>query len=147
MLEVGKEIGGGDEAAFTQVIEEDGETKKYGQLHEEATTTIRRLNVLLEIHHEKKDAAKDAAEPGNEENPEEQTEMESTTISPESWKTPAESDEVISGLSLEDGSKDSELSWVGTALEDGSKVASWVRNESRCPDLAEIDCAEAVTEL
>ncbi len=70
--------------------------------------------------------------------------QESMKISPEAWKTPAEPDEVISGLSLEDRSKDSEPSWVGTALEDGSKVASWVRNESRCPDLAKIGCVEAV---
>ncbi len=47
---------------------------------------------------------------------------------------------------MEDGSEDTELSWVGAALEDGSKVASWVRNESRSLDLAKIGCAKAVTE-
>ncbi len=73
-----------------------------------------------------------------------QIELESTMISPESWKTPAEHDKVISGSSLEHGSRDSELSWVETAFEDGSKVASWVRSESRYPDLAKISCAEAV---
>ncbi len=58
-----------------------------------------------------------------------QTEMESTKISPEAWETPAERDEVISGSSLEDGSKDLELSWDGTAMADASMVASRVRSE------------------
>ncbi len=31
-------------------------------------------------------------------------------------------------------------------MEDGSKVASWVRSELEGPDLAKIDCAEAATE-
>ncbi len=73
-----------------------------------------------------------------------QIEVESAKISPEAWKTPTEHDEVISRLSLEDGSKDLEPSWVGTALEDGSKFASWVSSESRCLDLAKIGCIEAV---
>ncbi len=67
-------------------------------------------------------------------------------ISPEAWKTPAKHDEVISRSSLENGSKDSELSWGGTALEDGSKFVSCVRNELESPDLEKIDCAEAVME-
>ncbi len=78
------------------------------------------------------------------ENPEKQTDLESTKIAPETWKTPEEPDEVISRSSLEDGSKDLELCWVGTALEDGSKLASWVRSESRCLDLTKMGCAEAV---
>ncbi len=68
-----------------------------------------------------------------------QSDQESTGISPGSWKTrPAEPEDVIPGSSFP--------CWVGTALEDGSKVASWARNESECPDLATVDCAEAVTE-
>ncbi len=78
---------------------------------------IRRMKFLLEIHQEKKKAAV-----VEEKNPEFQTEMESTKISPGSRKTPTEPIDVISGLSLENGSKDSELSWVGTALEDEPRL-------------------------
>ncbi len=55
-----------------------------------------------------------------------QIELESTTVSPEAWKTPAEPDEVISG----------------SPLEDGTKVASWVRSEMEGPDLAKTGCAK-----
>ncbi len=58
------------------MIEEDRESNNVGQLHEEATTTIWRMKVLLEIHHGKKVAAKEAAELGNEEDPEFQVDWE-----------------------------------------------------------------------
>ncbi len=135
-----KKIGGEEEAAFTQVIEEGKKQNDIGELYEEAMTTIRRLKVLLEIHQEKKKAA--VAEVKEVPEFSHQNDQESTKISPEAWKTPTEPDEVISGLSSVDGSKDSEPSWVGTGLEDGSKVASSVRSESRSPDLAKIDCVE-----
>ncbi len=97
MLEVEKKIGGEDEAAFTQVIEEDRESNNVGQLHQEAMTTIRRMKVLLEIHQEKKKAA--VAEVKEDPEFSHRIELESTMVSPESWKTPAEPEEAISGLS------------------------------------------------
>ncbi len=60
-------------------------------------------------------------------------------ISPELRKTPTEPEDVISGYT-----RDRELCWVETALEDGTKVASGVRSESKCPDLAKIGCAKVV---
>ncbi len=41
MLEVEKEIGGEDEVAFAQVIEEDEGLNDIGQLHEEAMTAMK----------------------------------------------------------------------------------------------------------
>ncbi len=54
MLEVEEEIGSEDEVAFTQVIKEDEEMNNVGQLHEEATTTIQRMKVLLKIRREER---------------------------------------------------------------------------------------------
>ncbi|MCP3668478.1 MAG: hypothetical protein GY696_39345 [Gammaproteobacteria bacterium] len=49
MLEVEKELGGEDEAAFTKVIEEDEVSNDTGEFHQEAMTTIRRMKVLLVV--------------------------------------------------------------------------------------------------
>ncbi len=70
-------------------------------LMQEAMSTAQKLYVLLEKAKAtaKEEAAKNAAEPRIEEDPEfsHQNELESTTISPESWKTHAQPNEVISG--------------------------------------------------
>ncbi len=95
MSRIQKKIGGEDEAAFTQVIEEDKELNDIGQLHEEAVTTIWRLKILLEIHHEKEKATvAEVKDPVFSR----QNDKKSMKISPESRKTPTEPLDVISGF-------------------------------------------------
>ncbi len=120
-------------------------------LHEEEATTIRRLNVFLEVPQEGKASAGVKEAKGKaavaEVKQHSKFNHQIEQISQESFNTPAEPDEVIFGSSLEDGSKDSVLSWVGTALEDGYKVARWMRSESKCLDLTKVGSNRAATKI
>ncbi len=106
-------------AAVERVLTEGSDLCNVRPIIGEAMSTFGELRVLLRIHRRKKVAAeKQEVERKLECR---QTEMESTKNSPQAWKTPAEPDEVISGSSLEEGSQDSELSWVGTVQRSSAR--------------------------